>query len=81
MELKCDFNNFQTMLIRLMTNAIDEPENYRCMLVMNSDSTASLHFIQILEYRSVDLLTLKLTLGDEDEINRHVSFRYKYVAY
>ena len=27
------------------------------------------------------MLTLKLHLGDEDEINRHVSFRYRYVSY
>ena len=48
---------------------------------MNSDSTATLTFHQILEYKSINILTLNLKLGDEDEINKHVSYKYKMISH
>ena len=44
MNLKIDFSEFQTMLIKLIDNTIKDNEHYRCMLIMNSDSTATLNF-------------------------------------
>ena len=65
------------MLIKLITNSIDEQETYRCVLIMNSDSSASLNFTEQLEYKQLSLLCLKLRLGDTDEINKHVSYKYR----
>lgn len=48
---------------------------------MNSDSTATLTFHQILEYKSINLLSITLKLGDEDEINKHVSYKYKMISF
>jgi hypothetical protein len=69
------------MLVKLVTNCIEDVEHFICVLIMNSDSTANLNFISKLEYKSVNILNLNLKLGDEEEINRHVSYKYKLVSY
>ena len=57
-------------------------------MVMNSDSTATLKFMKIIKskkdkikFKEIEQLSLNLKLGDMDEINRHVSFRYKLAKY
>ena len=67
--LKCDYNTFQTMLIRYFTNAIEDPEKYKCYLIMRSDATAQFIFIQDFQFKNTQLLSLEMKLGDEDEIN------------
>jgi len=69
------------MLIKLITNSISEQETYRCVLIMNSDSTASLNFFEQLEFKQLSLLTMKLRLGDTDEINKHVSYKHRLASY
>jgi hypothetical protein len=44
LNLKCDFNGFQTMLLKLITNSISDQEHFRCVLIMNSDATATITF-------------------------------------
>ena len=44
---------------------------------MNTDGSASLKIFKMLEFKSIDQLTLPMKLGEVDQINRHVSFRYK----
>ena len=81
MNLKCDFNGFQTMIIKLISKTIEDEEKFRCILIMNSDSTATLNFFQVLEYKKLSLLEMNMKLGDETEINKHVSYKYKLVSY
>ena len=57
-------------------------------MIMNSDSTATLKFVKIIKskkdkikFKEIEQLSLNLKLGDMDEINRHVSFRYKLAKY
>lgn len=76
-DLKSDFAGFQTMLIKLIQSCITDPEHFKSVIVMNSDSTANLNFFQMLEYKRLSLLEVVLNMGEEDEINAHASFRYK----
>ena len=65
------------MLIKLIQSCITDPEHFKSVIVMNSDSTANLNFFQMLEYKRLSLLEVVLNMGEEDEINAHASFRYK----
>ena len=59
MGLKGDFPSFLTMIIKLLNNTITasenrvdgQPEKFRAVLVMNSDSTATLSFEESLDYK------------------------------
>ena len=81
MQLKCDFPGFTTMLIKLMNNCITDSDHFKSVMVVNSDSTATLFFQQILEFKALNILELKMHLGDEDEINAHASYRFKLRDY
>ena len=55
---------------------------------MNSDSTATLRFIKVIKskkdkikFKEIEQLSLNLKLGDMDEINKHVTYRYKLAKY
>jgi hypothetical protein len=81
MQLKCDFPGFTTMLIKLMNNCITDPDHFKSVMVVNSDSTATLFFQQILEFKALNILEMKMHLGDEDEINAHACYRFKLRDY
>ena len=49
--LKIDFDGFLTMLIKFFNQAIEDPESYKLMMIMNSDSTANLRFIKMLPFK------------------------------
>ena len=74
MGLKGDFPSFLTMIIKLLNNTITasenriegQPEKFKCVLIMNSDSTATLSFEETLEYKQLKLLSINLKLGDAD---------------
>lgn len=74
MGLKGDFPSFLTMIIKLLNNTITASEKkiegglekHKCVLIMNSDSTATLTFFEILEFRSLELLSLVFKLGDAE---------------
>ena len=63
-------------------------EEFKAVMIMNSDSTATLRFIKVVKskkdkitFKEIEQLSLNLKLGDMDEINRHVSYRYKLAKY
>lgn len=51
MNLKINFSGFLTMLIKLMNNTMVEEDMFKTMLIMNSDSTATLKFMKFLEFK------------------------------
>ena len=44
LKLKCDFPGFTTMLIKLLNNCLTDPESFKAVMIVNSDSTANLFF-------------------------------------
>lgn len=74
LSLKIDFDGFLTMLIKFFNQAIEDPEQYKLMMIMNSDSTANLKFIKMLPFKQLEQLSLKFKLGEMDAIQKHVVF-------
>jgi Centriolar protein SAS N-terminal len=81
MGLKINFPELLTMLIKLINQCIEDPEQFKCILIMNSDSTATLKIFKVLEFKSLDQLTITLKLGDVETLKKHVSFRYKIASF
>ena len=67
------------MLIKLINQSIVEPETNKIEMIMNSDSTATLKFYKILDFKVLEQLSLNMKLGDAEVINDHVAFQYKLV--
>ena len=79
--LKIEFDSFLTMLIKLLNQAIEDPEQFKLVMIMNSDASANLKFIKILPFKQLEQLSLKFKLGEMDAIQKHVVFRYKLIRY
>ena len=77
MRLTINFQQFLTMIIKLINNAITDLDGFKVLMIMNSDGSAHLKFLKILEYKALDQLTLPMKLGDMDVIQKHIAHRYK----
>ena len=54
--LKIDFYGFLTMIIKLLNGVIEDPNVCKIFMIMNTDSTASVNFMKLLEFKQPDQL-------------------------
>ena len=69
------------MIIKLINNTITDTEQYKAVMLMNSDSTAALKFFKHSPLKSLEQLSLVMQLGDVEVIHKHVAFRYKLMQH
>lgn len=75
-KLMIDFADYANVLIRMLNNCIKEPHNHLAVYLMQADGRARLDFIQNMEYKFVELLSVDFMRVSEDTIRQHISFRY-----
>ena len=51
LHLKIDFYGFLTMIIKLINGVIEEPNINQIFMIMNTDSTATVNFMKLLEFK------------------------------
>ena len=51
LRLKIDFYGFLTMIIKLINSVIEEPNINQIFMIMNTDSTATVNFMKLLEFK------------------------------
>ena len=56
MGLKIDFHGFLTMIIKLLNAVIEDPNISKIFMIMNTDSTATVNFMKLLEFKQPDQL-------------------------
>lgn len=66
----------QNVLARSLNQAIKEPHTHLAVYIMNRDGNARLDFIQNLDYKFVELLSVTFLRSPEDTIRSQISFRY-----
>lgn len=49
--MKIDFYGFLTMIIKLINSVIEEPNINQIFMIMNTDSTATVNFMKLLEFK------------------------------
>lgn len=75
-KLMVDFADYANVLIRMLNNCIKEPHNHLAVYLMQSDGRARLDFIQNMEYKFIELLSVDFLRATDDTIRQHISFRY-----
>lgn len=75
-KLTVDFFDFPGVLIRMLNAVIKDPKTFLAVLSIQLDSTGKLDFIQNMDYKYVDLLTLPCKQSEDDVIQRQITFRY-----
>jgi hypothetical protein len=67
------------VLARSLNQAIKEPQTHLAVFIMNRDGQARLDFIQNMEYKFVELLSVSFARSPDDLIRASISFRYNAV--
>ncbi|RHZ10593.1 hypothetical protein DYB26_007119 [Aphanomyces astaci] len=78
-KLMVDFSDYANVLIRMLNNCIKEPHNHIAVYLMQADGRARLDFIQNMEYKFVELLSVDFARSPEEIVRQHITFRYNTV--
>ncbi|CAB1110475.1 unnamed protein product [Ectocarpus sp. CCAP 1310/34] len=75
-KLMVEFQDYPNVLIRMLNNCIKEPHSHLVVFVMQHDVNARLDFIQNMEYKFVELMSLQYTRSAEDMVQHQITYRY-----
>ena len=75
-KLTVNFGEFANLIKRLFNNCINEPQSYISVFIMQKEGTARLDFIQNIEYKFVELLSVDFVNSPDDTVRRQIGYRY-----
>ena len=75
-RLMVDFKDYPAVIQRNLNNCIKQPHAFLAVLVMQKTGGARLDFIQNMEYKFVELLSIDLDSTPEEATRAHVTYRY-----
>ena len=63
----------------MLLNCIQQPQTYLAVFIMNSDGSATLDFIQNIEYKFIELLSLPFAQSEQEVVRQQITYRYNSV--
>jgi hypothetical protein len=75
-KLNVEFGGFLGLIIKMFNSCQKEPHNYFAVFFMQKDGLAKLDFIQNMEYKFLELLSLEFVASSEEIIRQSIGFRY-----
>jgi hypothetical protein len=75
-KLMIPFEKYSTILIQTLNNCIKQPETYMSVLYINDGGTGKLDFIQNMEYKFVDLLSVRFIKSPAEFVKQMITFRF-----
>ncbi|KXZ55053.1 hypothetical protein GPECTOR_3g211 [Gonium pectorale] len=78
-RLMVDFNDYPTVLMRMLNQCIREPHTVLAIFIMQPTGEARLDFIQNMEYKFVELLSCRFLAAGEELVRQHATYRYNVV--
>ena len=78
-RLMVDFGEYPTVVVRNLEHCIKEPHSHLAVFVMKKDGSARLDFVQNVEYKFVELLSLDFRASPEETVRESVVYRYNKI--
>lgn len=78
-KLMIDFPDYISVVIKMLTRCIKEPNSFLAVFIMQRDGHARLDVIQNMEYKFVELLSCEFVASTEDHVRQQITFRYNSV--
>ncbi|CCW70079.1 unnamed protein product [Phytomonas sp. Hart1] len=75
-NLLCEYSQFLKTLLVLFNRCIAEQGRLLCAIIFITKDTASLEFIENLEYKMVRVLVLPLKISSPEVVREQVQYRY-----
>jgi hypothetical protein len=78
-KLMIEFSELPTIIVRMLNACIKEPHSFLAVFIMHRDGRARLDFIQNIEYKFIELLSLDFTASSEEMVRQQITFRHNSV--
>ena len=78
-NLKVNFLEFSNLVIKLFNKCIFEHQSYIAVFIMEKEGTGRLDFIQNIEYKFIELLSIDFVNSPDDIVKKQISFRYNLI--
>ena len=78
-KLMIDFSEYSSVLMRMLNSCIKEPQCFLAVFIMQRDGQGRLDFIQNIEYKFIELLSLDFMAGEEELVRQQITYRYNAV--
>lgn len=75
-NLVCEFPEFLMTLLKMMNRCIREPGRFIGALLLGSDGSANLEFVENLEYKLVSVLVLPFRVSPAEVVREQAQYRY-----
>ena len=75
-KLTVNFSEFYNLVKRLFNNCINEPQSYISVFIMQKEGTGRLDFIQNIEYKFIELLSIDFVNSPDDTVRKQIGYRY-----
>ena len=75
-KLCINFNEYANLAKKLFNNCINDPQSFIAIFIMQKEGTARLDFIQNIEYKFIELLSVDFVNSPDDTVRRQISYRY-----
>ena len=78
-KLTVNFPEFSNSVKRLLNNCINESQSYIAVFIMQKEGTARLDFIQNIEYKFIELLSIDFVNSPDDTVKKQITYRYNKI--
>ncbi|KAH8584181.1 alpha-mannosyl-glycoprotein beta-2-n [Cryptosporidium sp. chipmunk genotype I] len=78
-NLVCDYSDFTETFCRIVNNVIQDQLGCFAKFCLRIDGSAKLTFIQVMEYKFLELLSVDFQQTPEEIIRNSISFRYSFM--
>jgi hypothetical protein len=78
-RLMVEFTEYPAVIVRNLNLCIKEPHAYLAVFVMTADGKGRLDFVQNMEYKFVELLSLNFAAAAENVVRDQIAFRYNAI--
>ena len=78
-KLTASYRELISFLKKLLNNCLNEPQTYIAVFIMQKDGSARLDFIQNIEYKYIELLSLDFVNSPDETVRKQISYKYNAV--
>jgi len=78
-KLTVNFPEFSDLLKKLLNNCINDPNSYIAVFIIQKEGAGRLDFIQNIEYKFIELLSVDFVNSPDETVRKQISYRYNAV--
>ena len=78
-RLMVEFTEYPAVIVRNLNHCVKEPHSHLAVFVMTKDGGGRLDFVQNMEYKFVELLSLNFQASPEETVREQIAYRYNAV--